>query len=571
MRLLLVGPDKEFTANVRRVLQGQQGLKICETPYPEASPRLFSDPHPDVVVMVSDANIIHWISALTLLGWHGPCLVLMRSEDHELTGKLLNQAGVICMGLDNLEQPSFPDFVERIGTRAHHGETVAVDKALLAQELRQRLGEAESLNRVLQAAGTTLDAEQVLSTICIEAKQILQMPAVSAGIIDEGELRWIGKANAPAHPLESSVPAISMDSRALLQALDPNRPLVFSDVQHGAPAWLRSLVQPDTHSAFVIPFAMREDPVGFLLAESPTPDTFTGEGARLMELIAAAITPTLENVWLFRQVQDARRATEAAYGELRRLDALKSQFVQNVSHEFRTPLAIVKGYVDLVVEGALDIKESSDLMLAMRAIHTHTNNLVRLVESITTLNDTEVGNLQLRSQPIQPICHAAVRANWQKVLRRQIEMVTTVSDDLPSLALDGEGILRALSQCLDNAIKFSHNGGHIWLDAFVRDRQLWLQVRDEGIGIAENELGRIFDRFYQIDGATNRRYGGMGLGLSLVREVVQYHRGNVWAESLGENLGTTVTIVLPLDEEAVGPGPLTKPAQASGAERAYEA
>jgi signal transduction histidine kinase len=455
----------------------------------------------------------------------------------------------------------------RLGGQA----AIAIDKALLTQKLRQRLREAESLNRVLQAAGTTLNTEQVLSSICGEAKHILQVPYVSAGMVEEGVLRWVGEACGPPYPCPPAERKPYTHGLALLQALYGNKPLAFPNLKDHAPAWLAELVQPMTHSALMIPFTMREDPVGFLLAESPTPLPFTGEDVHLMELIAVAIAPTLENAWLFQEVQEARAETERAYSELRRLDMLKGQFIQNVSHEFRTPLAIVKGYVDLMVEGVLDIRESSDLMPAMKAIHTHTNNLVRLVESITTLNDADVGKLQLMAQPLQPICHAAVRANWQKALRRQIEIITTIPDDLPSLELDAEGVLRALSQCLDNAIKFSHNGSRIWVEASMRERHVWLQVRDEGIGIAEAELGRIFDRFYQINGATNRRYGGMGLGLSLVREVVRYHGGRVWAESPGEGRGTTLTMLLPLEHRSEGAVAVTRSAQSPGLGRTHEA
>jgi signal transduction histidine kinase len=895
MRLLLIGPDNESTAQIKLVLQ-RQGLSIIEMPYPEASPRLYQDPRPDLVLMVSHANTSHWISTLARLGWSGPCLILLRPTEHSLAEKLLSHNEVECVGLDSLELPYFPALLERIATRgkaktvvtpevdgtlliqdkaftqtlseimhsltqsldpdivldrllaalmdliscdaadirlvsgddvvmtrasgypdnalrkansphyslkntrnlrqvaaerravivddtqtyegwlklpgadwirshltaplfldddlvgflnvssqrphafnssdlhalellAHvaavalhnarlyrslsqerdqlmtltdidqrilgmsdspqivmrtilshalrllglpkgisvlsafgqqpefvhtqgvhlvesiqelifnnwehdekelekggpglnivmetrpmdppelgrwaeqegiealmtiplwlHGRLVgkitlldtvphswkereiqiarrlasqaaiAIDKALLVQKLRQRLREAESLNRVLQAAGTTLDAEHVLSNICVEAKHILQVPRVSAGIIEEGELQWVGEASDPSCPGIQGELSTVAHSLSMLQALYANKPLAFPDLHAQAPTWLTDLTQEATRSALVIPLMMREGRIGMLLAESPIPQTFSGEEAQLMESIAAAIIPILENAWLFRQVQEARIETETAYGELRRLDALKSQFIQNVSHEFRTPLAIVKGYVDLLAEGALDIKESGDLLPALKAIRTHTDNLVRLVESITALNDTEVGKLQLMSQRIQPVCHAAVRANWQKALRRQIEIVTKIAEDLPNLEMDAEGVLRALSQCLDNAIKFSEDGSQIWLEAFVREHHMWVEIRDEGLGIPEGELERIFDRFYQVNGATNRRYGGMGLGLSLVREVVEYHKGSVWAQSPGENLGTTFTIRLPLQHKMGGPTPPSKSA-----------
>lgn len=435
--------------------------------------------------------------------------------------------------------------IRRLASQA----AIAIDKALLMQKLRQRLREAESLNRVLQAAGTTLDAKQMLSNVCNEAKHILEVPCVSAGLIQEGDFQQMGEACVSPYDGALGEVLVPTQGLSLLQALRPNKAIAYPDTQRNAPTWLNELVRPITKSALVVPLIVRESPIGFLLAESPTPRSFNEEEAHLTEVIAAAIAPTLENARLFQEVQEARGETEVAYAELRRLDALKSQFIQNVSHEFRTPLAIVKGYVDLIVEGALDVQKSSDLMPALQAIHTHTDNLVRLVESITTLEDAEVGKLQLVSQPIQPICRAALKANWQKALRRNIELLSTIPDDIPALQLDAEGILRALNQVLDNAVKFSSDGSHIWFNVELHERHVQIQIVDEGIGIAKPELDRIFDRFYQINGATTRRHGGMGLGLSLVREVIQRHGGNVWAESQGEGSGTVVTLVLPLDSE----------------------
>lgn len=423
---------------------------------------------------------------------------------------------------------------------------MAIDKAMLNQKLRQRLREAESLNRVLQAAGSTLDPEQILRNVCAEARHILKVPFVGASMIANGTLRLVAETVEGPATQASGRDAVLADEAAVQQAFRAGTPLVFEDVGATTPPWLSGLFGAPTHSALVIPLTVRDTTIGLLHAESATHRTFLSEEVRLMALIAAAITPTLENAWLFRQVEEARAASESAYAELRRLDSLKSQFIQNVSHEFRTPLAIVKGYVDLIVDGVLEIDRDSDLMPAIQAIHTHTDCLVRLVESITTVEDAEVGNLVLTPQPLKPICHAVVKANWQKALRRQIEIEARIPDDLPNVDLDAEGFLRALNQVVDNAIKFSQPGNKVLFDVFRRDHHIWLQVRDEGTGIPRSELKAIFDRFYQVNGATTRLYGGLGIGLSLVREVVERHHGSVWAESPGEGQGTTISIVLPL-------------------------
>ncbi|MGC9346987.1 MAG: GAF domain-containing protein [Anaerolineae bacterium] len=425
---------------------------------------------------------------------------------------------------------------------------IAIDKAVLMQKLRQRLRETETLNRVLHAASTTLDPEDILRSICDETKRALRVPLVSARLLNGDRLRLVGEARDASYP-ELATDVISIKDASRLRELSGNTEARrFADVQAEAPELARDLFRPATCSALLMPLKMRDATIGFLQVESPVKREFTEDEARLVRLMAAAITPTLENAWLFQQVEEARAQTQETYEQLRRLDSVKGQFIQNVSHELRTPLAIVKGYVDLIMEG--DLVKTLDPMLAqaVQAIHTHTNNLVALVESITTLEDSSVGKLEMVPQPVQPICQAAIKANWQKALRHQVEIIANIPEELPDVSVDATYMLRALNHVMDNAVKFNKKGGRVWVKAAQRDGRIWLKIKDEGIGIPRAELKRIFDRFYQVDGTTTRRHGGMGLGLSLVREVVTRHKGEVWAESGGEGKGTTVTIALPVHE-----------------------
>jgi signal transduction histidine kinase len=425
---------------------------------------------------------------------------------------------------------------------------IAIDKAVLMQKLRHRLRETETLNRLLHAASTTLDPEDILRSVCDEVKKALRVPLVSAKLLNNGRLRLVGEARDPFYP-KPTTNVISLDEAPQVRELiGSTKTRIFADLEAEAPKPARSLFRPVTCSALLTPLTMRDATVGLLQVESPVERVFTEDEARIVRLMAAAITPTLENAWLFQQVAEARAQTEEAYDQLRRLDAVKGQFIQNVSHELRTPLAIVKGYVDLIVEGALVEELDPMLSQAIEAIHTHTNHLVGLVESITTLEDSSVGSLEMMPQSIYPICQAAIKANWQKALRRQVEIVNDVPERLPAVSVDATYMLRALNHVLDNAVKFNKKGGHIWVKGSQRDGQIWLQIEDEGIGIPKTELDRIFDRFYQVDGTTTRRHGGMGLGLSLVREVITRHKGQVWAESHGKGKGTTITISLPVHE-----------------------
>jgi signal transduction histidine kinase len=435
---------------------------------------------------------------------------------------------------------------------------IAVDKAMLTQRLRRRLHEAEILNRALQAANPSLDPEDVLTSICREVQRALNVPWVAAGVVENGhQLRRAAEAHDAAYaPLAwDSVDLEEIPS--LASALTNRTMLIFESVQDEAPDLAQRMLKDGTQSAIFVPLTLHdtnpEDVRTAILYTEVSRDyrtkTFSEDDVRLVRLIAAAVTPTLENAHLFRQVEKARAQAEEAYAQLQHQDEVKSQFIQNVSHELRTPLAIVKGYTDLMVEGRFHQQQDPILTQAIEALHTQTDNLVRLVEAITTLDDrVEISRLDTLPQPIQPVCQASIKTHWQKALRRRMEIFPEMPASLPPVDIDRPQMLRALNHILDNALKFSREGGKIWMRAFARENYVWIEVEDEGIGLPEAELERIFDRFYQVNGTSTRRHGGMGLGLSVVREVVTRHKGRVWASSAGENQGTTITIKLPIYE-----------------------
>jgi signal transduction histidine kinase len=228
---------------------------------------------------------------------------------------------------------------------------------------------------------------------------------------------------------------------------------------------------------------------------------------------------------------------------------MKSQFIQNVSHELRTPLAIVKGYLDLVLDASFGFKLEPNMEQALKAMQTHTNRLTSLVESITTLENVETGQLERNPQPILPVFMRALQAVRQKAERNHVEMLVELDQQLPQVNLDPQQLGLALWHLLDNAIKFNRPGGRIWVNAQQQGDEIICSIRDEGIGIPLSEQVRIFERFYQVDGSTKRRYEGMGLGLSIAREVVEKHGGRIWVYSEGVDTGAIFKITLPVYHE----------------------
>ncbi|MGC9521566.1 MAG: ATP-binding protein, partial [Anaerolineae bacterium] len=425
----------------------------------------------------------------------------------------------------------------------------ALHNACLCQSLAQERDRLMDLAQVdEQILAIQASAEDVMGTILGHALQLLGLTKGISILTSENDcLESVYTMGLKSPNRTEELIRANWDRvQAFLQEQGPGGAVILDHAPTTSPqlgAWAEA---EEIQALLSMPLWRRENLVGCLIVLDTAARPWSERDLRIARMLGARATVAVDKALLEQRHQRRLHDAEAAFLELQHLDSMKNQFIQNTSHELRTPLAIVKGYVDLIIDGVIDISDPGDLVPALQAVQTYTDRLVALVESITTLEDSEVGNLELTPQPLQPICRAAIRANWQQAHRRHIAIEAELPDELPPVPVDAEGMLRALNQVLDNALKFSPPHSTIRLRAFVEGGHLCVQVEDEGIGIPRSELSRIFDRFYQIDGATTRRHGGMGLGLSLVKETVDRHQGEVWANSPGEGQGTTISIQLPI-------------------------
>jgi signal transduction histidine kinase len=425
--------------------------------------------------------------------------------------------------------------------------SIALEKAQMAQANQQRLEDTERLNRILTTANRQLRRADILTSICDEIRKLLDVPAVAAGLQQtEGlDITTCCTDTVKAETSRQLIPDLATAPQ-LEEALEKQLTLTFTDIQQEAPDIAAQL--PDTLARGIVflPIIHRSSSIGLIVAAAPTPRTFTLREVTLLESIAAAIAPALDNARLLQEAQAARKETQKAYEDLRELDDMKTQFIQNVSHELRTPLAIVKGYADLILSDHFDRDNQEVLDQALVAIQAHTNQLTALVEAITTLEDVDTDQMHRTPQPVLPVFLHAIQSIQQPIFRRKITLHTDLPSRLPRINLDAKQLGLAVFHLLDNAVKFNREGGQIWVSAWEEDGHVFCEIKDEGIGIEPAEQDRIFERFYQIDGTTRRKYEGMGLGLSIVKSVIEKHGGRVWVESEGLEKGAKFTFSLPV-------------------------
>jgi len=251
----------------------------------------------------------------------------------------------------------------------------------------------------------------------------------------------------------------------------------------------------------------------------------------------------LANAQLYQQLETQADELSTAYYELQEADRLRTQLVQNVSHELRTPLGLIKGYVELLIEGDLG-KIVDGQRAALQVIRERTAMLSRLINNLTMLQAVPQEALVLA-----PLSIADVVGNVMTEFRRYAEdgrivFEEEISDELPQVVGDQERLELVFGHLVDNAVKFSPDGGTVSLRGWAEDGNICVSVSDQGIGIASEHLSRIFERFYQVDGSTRRRFGGMGVGLALVWEIVDAHNGLIRVDSEPDK-GSSFTVVLP--------------------------
>ena len=225
------------------------------------------------------------------------------------------------------------------------------------------------------------------------------------------------------------------------------------------------------------------------------------------------------------------------------MKALQDIFIQTVSHELRTPLTVLKGYADLLSDGELgDL--APEQKEAMFIIANRAQELNTVVSRIGALLSVESGAVARHPISLSALIAQMVEEQRAKAEANGIDFEAKLPPNLPYISGDGQQLQEAVECLIENAIKFTPNGGHVTLELKAQDNEVHLSVADTGIGIEESELTDLFLPFHQLDGSSTRRYGGLGLGLTVVHKVVAAHNGELEIESeLGE--GSTFTVKLP--------------------------
>lgn len=246
------------------------------------------------------------------------------------------------------------------------------------------------------------------------------------------------------------------------------------------------------------------------------------------------------NRTLERRVEERTAELQKALERLSELGQLKANFISNISHELRTPLTHVKGYIELLVSESLG-SITEEQRHALQVCQQSTSRLENLIEDLIMVSIASRDELSIKQESvdIRRLANLAVKSSADKALERGVNVHAVIDDDLPLAQADSQKIAWVLNQLIDNGIKFTPSGGSVVVSVQREGENLVVvSITDTGIGIPANQMKDIFEPFHQLDGSSTRRYGGTGLGLSLVRDIIEAHGSMLDVQST-EGRGST--------------------------------
>jgi PAS domain S-box-containing protein len=296
-------------------------------------------------------------------------------------------------------------------------------------------------------------------------------------------------------------------------------------------------------SSLVVPLVERGTAVGVVKMIDQNERIFDEGEVRLAQGIANVVSSAMENARLYQSLDSRAKALESAYNELREADKAKDEFIQNVSHELRTPLISVLGYGGLMAEGEFG-PINDQQKDALDTVMLKAQKLADIVEDIVSVQASENRSFDRKPVDLVPVLQGIISKHAQRAQDAGLRFDVHMPKDSAPVLADSKAISDAFEKLIDNSIKFGGSDQKIEVTLQNTDGPMvQVIVQDHGIGIDPSEHHKIFQRFYQVDGGSTRRYGGTGLGLAIAKAIIEGHGGRIGVKSkLNEGAAFAFTV-----------------------------
>ena len=423
------------------------------------------------------------------------------------------------------------------------------------EELDKRLNGLDALQKISRLISTTLDENEIfqrlnqplLTELCFDKYIILSMQ-------EEREIKALVSIGFSAEETEKII--IGLSNNTAVADFVKNRTLA-SSINSMLPADSPLVNAFDAKNYIITPFFAQNEPLGIMFAGNSSDSFALTEGdEELLSILADQIGQAVNNARLFEQsykasqaleikVQERTKQLSSALNEVQKISNTNSEFISAVSHELRTPLTSIKGYASILMTGKLGgIPDKVKERLAK--INKHSDSLVKLINDLLDISRIESGKTEMRliRQNIPDIVDNVQDILAPQAKEKNIQFVTEINS-VPEILLDISQAERIFINLVSNAIKFTPEKGTITTRASADDENITVSISDTGIGISEENAGRLFNEFFRVENDINQTVKGSGLGLALAKKIVEAHGGKMWLKSK-LNEGTTFYFTLPI-------------------------
>ncbi len=408
-------------------------------------------------------------------------------------------------------------------------------------QLKDLEGRHKLLLRLVELSVTlnsTLDLDELLQRITATATELLECEAASILLYDEKNPRLFFAAATGSDPEKLAEIPVPIDNSLAGTIFRTSQPLILNNAEQDPRHYslVSDHIKFKINTLLGVPMPIKDRTVGVLEAVNKKDGTFAESDVTTLSVIAAHAAIAINNARLLR-------TTQQALDKVKETNQIKSNFLALASHELRTPLGIIIGYATFLQEGARG--ESSEHANQVLGAAAQMRSLLDQMNNLTLLQADEMV-MRPMTIPIQDVLNFAVDEIKYFASRRDLKLVFAFRDDPILVNVDPERTTLAFVNLLNNAIRFSPEGSTITIGAVAEEKQVLAWVQDQGIGIPVDKLTKIFEEFYQIEPPNTRHYGGLGIGLTIAKGLIETQGGKIWAESDGEKQGSTLKVLLPV-------------------------
>jgi signal transduction histidine kinase len=429
---------------------------------------------------------------------------------------------------------------------------IAIENVRLFNETKEALGQQTAVGEVLKTISrSAFDLDPILDTVVENAARLADADLAwmirrdgdqivgGARYSSDGDLSVFASLDGVRSVDRFTVAGTSIAGRAFVD----RRTIHLEDITLDAALLQASRVPKATGSRTVlaVPLLVEGDAIGVILVARRTVRRFSDREVKVVETFADQAAIAIQNVRLFSEIQDKSRQLEVA-------NRHKSEFLANMSHELRTPLNAIIGFSEVLLQGIFgDVNEKQREYLA--DVLGSGQHLLSLINDILDLSKIEAGrmDLEVSTFAMRDALESGLTIVRDRAARHGIALSAVVASEVPAIEADERKVKQILYNLLNNAVKFTPDGGRVEVSVRAENGDVRVEVRDTGIGIAADDQERIFEEFRQAGRERSRE--GTGLGLTLTKRFVELHGGRIWVEST-PGKGSTFAFTLPLRHAA---------------------